>query len=177
MTALIVGAAVVANMPPLWTGQLVADNLERHEDIPSYWLEATDYLDATDGGTRVLEVPGTDFASLPLGQHRRPRDPGPDRAGVRRTASSSTTARHSRRTSNSPSTSAPGGHLDPEAIAPLARLLGAGQILLRNDLQYERYRMARPRYMWDLLRRATGTVRAGDVRIERTRITPDPSCR
>jgi hypothetical protein len=37
------------------------------------------------------------------------------------------------------------GVLDPEAIAPMARLLSAGDVLLQSDLQYERYRTPRPR--------------------------------
>ena len=31
------------------------------------------------------------------------------------------------------------GRLSPDALAPLARLLGVGQILVRNDLDYERF--------------------------------------
>ena len=36
------------------------------------------------------------------------------------------------------------GTFDPDAIAPLARLIGAGDIVLRSDLQYERFRTPRP---------------------------------
>ncbi len=36
------------------------------------------------------------------------------------------------------------GWYEPEAIAPMARLLGASTILARNDLEYERYRTVRP---------------------------------
>ncbi|HYD11210.1 MAG TPA: alpha-(1-_3)-arabinofuranosyltransferase family protein, partial [Acidimicrobiales bacterium] len=37
---------------------------------------------------------------------------------------------------------------DPNALAPIAKLLGVGDIVLRSDLQYERYRTPRPRMLW-----------------------------
>jgi len=52
-----------ANLPTLWTGEMVAKNLQRPEDIPEYWRQAADYLQAHDDGTRILELPGSDFAS------------------------------------------------------------------------------------------------------------------
>ena len=155
MTALVV-VLVTANLPTLWNGQMVADNLERPEDIPSYWNEAADYLTATDDGTRVLEVPGADFASYRWGNTIDPVTPGlTEREYAARElflygseqAADLQLAIDQRYQENT---------IEPEAIAPLAQLLGAGQILLRNDLKFERYRLARPRYMWDLLQRAPG---------------------
>src|SRR6185503_4139556 len=43
------------------------------------------------------------------------------------------------------------GVLEPEAIAPVARLMGVGDIVVRNDLQFERYNLARPRAIYQLL--------------------------
>ncbi len=54
--------------------------------------------------------------------------------------------------------------LGPEALAPVARLMGVGDILVRSDLQYERYRIARPRLLWDLIGRADGLGRGDHVR-------------
>ena len=48
------------------------------------------------------------------------------------------------------------GDMDPRAIAPIARLMGAGDVVDRSDLQYERYRTARPVPMWDLLTHTPG---------------------
>ncbi len=53
-------------------------------EVPSYWTEAAAALDAGDRDTRVYEMPGIDFAVVPLGQHRRPDHPRPDRPRVRR---------------------------------------------------------------------------------------------
>ena len=53
--------------------------------------------------------------------------------------------------------------MDPRAIAPIARLMGAGDVVDRSDLQYERYRTARPVPMWDLL---TAHAGAGHARCD-----------
>ena len=45
---------------------------------------------------------------------------------------------------------------DPDSIAPLARLLRAGHVLVQSDLQYERYNTPRPRNLWDLVSGAAG---------------------
>ena len=41
--------------------------------------------------------------------------------------------------------------LDPAAIAPIARLMSVGDVVLRNDLQFERYDLVRPEPLWRLL--------------------------
>ena len=48
------------------------------------------------------------------------------------------------------------GTLDAAAIAPVARLMGVGDVVLRNDLQYERNFIARPRTVMDLVESAPG---------------------
>ena len=65
-------AVAVVNLPPLFTGQMLADNLQRPEDIPSYWQQDADYLQSEGDASRVLELPGADFASYRWGEHRRP---------------------------------------------------------------------------------------------------------
>ena len=39
------------------------------------------------------------------------------------------------------------GIVEPNAIAPLARLMSAGDLLVQNDLAYERYNSPRPLQM------------------------------
>ena len=65
-----------ANLSTLWTGQMVADNLKRPEQIPPYWVQAADYLQSQGDATRVLEVPGSDFASYRWGNTVDPVTPG-----------------------------------------------------------------------------------------------------
>ncbi len=60
-------------------------------------------------------------------------------------ASSSRTGPISRPTSLPPSTDgSKTALLDPAAIAPIARLMNAGDVVLRSDLQVDRYDLARP---------------------------------
>lgn len=164
--------AVVANMPPLWTRALVADNLQRDEDLPAYWLDATAAVDAGDHRYRVLELPGTDFAAYRWGNTVDPVTPGfTNRPWVARELFQYGSAQ-SANLLNAFDRRLHEDTFDPEALAPVARLMGVGQLLVRSDLQYERYRIARPRLLWDLLGRADGlgeVVGFGPT----TRNTPD----
>lgn len=157
---------VAANLPTLWTGEMVAENLQRPEDLPEYWDEVTSYLDERDYGTRVLELPGSDFASYRWGNTVDPVTPGlMDRPYVARElfAYGSPTSMGlldalDRRLQEDV--------LEPESIAPIARLFGVGEILFRADLQYERYRTPRPRPTWRYLQNTPGLsepVAFGDI--------------
>ena len=147
---------VVLNLPPLWSGTLVADNLQRDEDLPTYWLDAADWLDARGDDTRILEVPGTDFASYRWGNTVDPVTPGllgrPYAARELFQWGSAQSAdllnAYDRRLHED--------SMDPRSVAEIARLLGVGDLVARNDLQYERFRTARPRQLWDLLVRSPG---------------------
>jgi len=157
LTAGVVALAVLA-LPPLWLGQMVDRNLDRAEDIPAYWNEAAAALDRGDDGTRVLEVPGSDFASYRWGNTVDPVLPGlMDRPYVARELI--------------PYGSPPSADLlnaldhrlqeqtfDPEALAPMARFMGVGDVSVRSDLSYERYNTPRPRALWDLLSNAPGVA-------------------
>ncbi len=147
---------IVANLPTLWTGDMVASNLKRDEDIPQYWQDAAAYLDAQGHDTRILEVPGTDFASYRWGNTVDPITPGlTDRAYVARElfiwgspASGNLLNAFDRRFHEDT--------MDEIAISPMAQVMAAGDLVLRADLQYERFRTARPPDMWALLNAAPG---------------------
>jgi arabinofuranan 3-O-arabinosyltransferase len=152
----LVALMVIGNFPTLWNGQMIASNLERPEEIPSYWNDAAAYLTANDDGTRALEVPGADFASYRWGNTIDPVTPG---LTERQYAARELFLLGSPQAADLQAAFDQRFHedsMDPEAIAPISRLLGVGDIVLRNDLKYERYRLARPRYMWDLLNRTPG---------------------
>ena len=154
-TAGVVAVAVLA-LPPLWLRQFVPANLQRPEKVPTYWREAARHLDRRDDGTRVLVVPGSDFASYRWGNTVDPILPGMlERPSVQRELA--------------PYGSPPSVNLldaldlrlqertaDPDALAPIARLLRAGDLLVDSDWQYERYNTPRPRNFWELVSRAPG---------------------
>ncbi|MBI2709550.1 MAG: DUF3367 domain-containing protein [Actinobacteria bacterium] len=157
-------AIAVLALPPLWTGNMVAQNLQRPEKVPAYWVQAAAWLQARDRGaggwrTRVLEVPGSDFASYRWGSTVDPITPGlMDRPYVARELipygsppSADLLNAFDRQMQESV--------LDPRAIAPVARLMGVGDIVQRADLAYERYNLARPRQVYQVLRAAPGLGR------------------
>ena len=148
-----VGLAVLA-LPPLWFGRFVPDNLRRPEEIPGYWDQAAHRLDEAGDDTRVLTIPGADFASYRWGNTVDPILPGLiDRPSVARelipygspasaNLLNALDLRFQERTA------------DPDALAPIARLMRAGDILVDNDFQYERFNTPRPRNLWDYVGRA-----------------------
>src|SRR5947208_5257589 len=146
--AIALAGLAAANLPALFTGGLVAENLKRPEHIPAYWQKAADWLDARGHDTRVLELPGSDFTSYRWGNTVEPITPGlVDRPYVARELipygsppSADLLNALDRRLQE--------GVLEPEAIAPVARLLSVGDVVLRADLQFERYNTARPRPTW-----------------------------
>ncbi len=107
-------------------------------------------MDAGGDATRVLEVPGSDFGSYRWGQTVDPITPGIiDRPYVARElipygspASANLLNAFDLRLQDR--------KLTPDAIAPLARLMSVGDVTLRNDIQFERYRLLRPLFTWDL---------------------------
>ncbi len=153
-------ALAIVGLPPLWLGQMVANNLQRDEDLPAYWTEAAAGIDGrgrnADGvyTSRVLEVPGTDFASYRWGDTVDPITPGlTERPYVARELIPYGTPAAADLL-NSLDRQMQEDLLDPAAVAPLARLMGVGDIVLRGDLAYERYNLARPRQVYALLRAA-----------------------
>ena len=146
--AALVAALVVAAMPPLWQGELVATNLARPSAIPSYWTQAAAYLDAQGDSTRVLGLPGEDFAAYSWGITQDPILPGlMTRPYVSRQvvpqgepASVDLMAALDGSIQN--------GVFDPQGLAAMARLISAGDVLVQNDLQYERYSLPQPKALW-----------------------------
>jgi arabinofuranan 3-O-arabinosyltransferase len=153
------GAAVIViavlGLAPLWQRSLVSDNLSR-SDIPDYWIDAAEALDRRDDGTRVFELPGVDFASYRWGMTVDPITPGlTDRPFVARElvphgapmGTDLLNALDLRIQENT---------VEPESLAPVARLMRAGDLVVRSDLEFERHNTARPRVVWDLIGRAPG---------------------
>ena len=143
----LVLAGVLLNNPAMWRVHAIEDHLNRPEELPHYWLEAADALDmdaGPDGGTRVWEIPGSDFASYRWGNTVDPITPGlMERGYVARELvpfgspqSAWLLGAVDRRMQE--------GTLDPDSLAPVARLMSVGDVVHRADLIFERYRTPRP---------------------------------
>ena len=154
--AALVVAAVVLNNPAVWRVRMIEEHLHRDEDVPEYWLEAIDALDAAPDDGRVMEVPGSDFASYRWGNTVDPITPGfLERGYVARelvpfgsAESADLLIAFDRRFQED--------DIDADAIVPVARLLSVGDIVHRADLTFERFRTPRPVPMADLLDNRAG---------------------
>ena len=149
-------ALIMANMPPMWNNTMVASNLERPENVPGYWVDNARYLDSRGQDTRVLEIPGAEFASYRWGNTVDPILPGlMERPYVARelfTWGSPPSAN----LINALDRRYHEDTMDTEALAPIARLMAVGDVNVRSDMQYERYRIARPKALWQLIRSTPG---------------------
>ncbi len=137
-------AAIVLANPAMWKVRMIEDNLHRDEDLPTYWLEATAAFDADDDGTRIWELPGSDFASYRWGNTVDPITPGLiDRGYVARelvpfgsAESADLLTAFDRRLQE--------GSLETASVVPIAQLMSVGDLVHRADLTYERFRTPRP---------------------------------
>src|SRR3954449_3757369 len=153
-TLLVAGVVIVlaiVNLPAIFTGDFYTQDLTRDETLPQYWTDALAALDVQSPDTRVLEIPGADFAAYRWGQTVDPIPPGlMDRPYVARelvpwgsAASADLLIALDHRIQE--------GTLDADALAPVARLLASGAILYRADLQTDRYNLVRSSPLWRFL--------------------------
>ncbi len=151
----VVGLAALG-LPALWTGGYIGDELARDERVQADWRAAAEYLDAGDANSRAIILPGADFSAHRWGNTIDHVLPGlTDRpVAVRElvafgpAASADLLIALDRRAQE--------GLFEPEAVAPIARLLGAGDVIVQSDLEYERYRLPRPDAFWAAIEGAPG---------------------
>ncbi len=135
----------MANLSPMFTGNLIDPFLERPEDVPQYWHDAGDALSAGDRETRALEVPGIDFADYRWGSTVDPITPGlTDRDfAARELVPYGSPA--SADLMNAIDTPLQNAAFVPSAWEPLMQMMSVGSVVLRSDIAYERNRAPRPR--------------------------------
>ena len=145
---IVIVGLVLLNAPGVWKGSYYSDYLARDEAIPQYWTDALADLDAASHDTRVLALPGADFAAYRWGDTVDPIEPGLiDRPYIARElvpwgseATTNLLVALDRRLQE--------GTLDPDAVAPIARLMGVGDIVLRFDLETDRFTLIPAGPLW-----------------------------
>ncbi|HVQ96755.1 MAG TPA: alpha-(1-_3)-arabinofuranosyltransferase family protein [Mycobacteriales bacterium] len=148
LVALLAGGTV-----PAWTGRLYSSTV----DVPDYWTQAATDLNTGPADERVWFIPGEVLAAYRWSQDR-PDD-----------LSTSLLSRPSLVRTVIPVTSPAAanllaatdvqlneGSLPPGALSATARYLGIGDVLLRNDVNWEVYQGGRPQVMQDQVNVDTG---------------------
>jgi arabinofuranan 3-O-arabinosyltransferase len=135
---------IVVNFPALYDGTYYGRNLERPENVPAYWMQATHYLDQGSHQTRVLELPGSDFASYAWGNTVDPITPGlMDRPYVARELIP-WGGPAAQDLLNAVDERIQQGTFESGGFTALARRMGVGAVDLRYDLNFKRYNVVRP---------------------------------
>ncbi|MAT04588.1 MAG: hypothetical protein CL424_06055 [Acidimicrobiaceae bacterium] len=141
---------VLLNVPSIWSGAFVDPALERDQDPPDAWIDAAAALDAAGDG-RVLMLPGTEFGAYRWGYTVDQPLPGlTERALVTRDllplgspAAMDLWFAYDDRVQD--------GVAEPESLQTIARLFGADVVWLTNDVAFDRFRLARPEVVRELV--------------------------
>ena len=140
----LAGVLIFVNFPALVDGTFYGKNLQRDEHLPAYWTQAIGALNAGDHQTRILEEPGADFASYTWGNTVDPITPGlTDRPYIARELIPYGTP-GTADLLNAIDRRLQEGVADPSGLTELWRRMGVGDVVARNDIQYERYDLVRP---------------------------------
>ncbi|MGO9456907.1 MAG: alpha-(1-_3)-arabinofuranosyltransferase family protein [Acidimicrobiales bacterium] len=148
LTALVVAGMLIANNPAIFNGDAeVATNFHQPASLPSYQLAAIAHLNATRPGTRVLAIPGNDFATYRWGDTIDPPQPAlltrPFVTREQQIMGSIATADTLYAMDEPIQT----GTEDWAGLAPMARLLSAGDLLVEYDQAYEHFGTPQPQLL------------------------------
>ena len=150
---------VVIQLLPWFTANSLSSSLLRDSELPGYETELAEWLDATRdpaSGGRVWEIPAADFANYRWGGTVDAVLPGIiERPYLARdvvlqggAATADLLNAFERRL--------PEGWFEPETLPVIAARFGVDTIVVRNDLEHERYLLARPGPLWTDLVAALG---------------------
>jgi len=148
-TAVAAILLVFAANPAVFNGSTVADNFTQPSTLPSYLTDATSALNSQPGAegpnaTRVFAMPGDDFAAYRFGDTIDTVYPALlERPFVQREQQEygSLATQDILYAVDDPLQE---GAFVPSSLAPLARLMSAGDIVVQNNLAYERYSLPLP---------------------------------
>ncbi len=132
------------NLPVLTGANLVDPALERDQDPPEAWTAASAALDAAPEGYRLWQLPGAEFGAFRWGYTVDPPPPGlTNRPLVTRDLLPLGSA-GAMDLAYAMDDRFQAGVAEVDAVAPVARLLGADTVWLTGDAAFDRFRTARP---------------------------------
>jgi len=156
---IIVIAALIVQLIPWFSGRAVTTSILRATTLPSDQIDLAQWLERPDAPSgRVWELPGADFAAHRWGGTIDTILPGLiDRPTLQRALvpqgaeiTDDLLAAFDRRLHE--------GVVEPDALVPLTGLLGIETVVVRNDLEHERFRLVRPNHLWPYLSEALGSA-------------------
>ncbi len=153
VTALLVAGLVVANNPSLFLGDFIANNFTQPAALPSYEVAAINHLNNTHPGTRVFAIPGNDFAAYRWGDTVDTPQPAllnRDFVTREQQIMGSIATADTLYATDDPIQE---GTANYNALAPMARLMRAGDLMVEYDQRYEHYGVPQPQLLALQLRR------------------------
>ena len=154
LAAVGIGGLALYNLPVLTGANLVDPALERDQDQPEAWTAASAALDAAPEGYRLWQLPGAEFGAFRWGYTVDPPPPGvTTRPLVTRDLLPLGSA-GAMDLAYAMDDRFQAGVAEIDAVAPVARLLGADTVWLTGDAAFDRFRTARPELTEDLFGRA-----------------------
>ncbi|WP_420453718.1 alpha-(1-_3)-arabinofuranosyltransferase domain-containing protein [Ilumatobacter sp.] len=147
----VIAVVAIDGLPALRGGRFVDPFLVRDQDPPAAWLNAAADLDARPDGYRVLQVPGAEFGAFGWGYTvDQPLPALTERPLLTRdllplgspAAMDLLFALDDRIQS---------GAIEPAAVAGVSRFLGVDTVWIAGDVDFGRFRLARPEVVTDEL--------------------------
>ncbi len=136
---ILAAGAVVGATTPLWSGAIIANGFTQPATAPAYVRQAAAALDASHPGTRVYALPGNDFGAYRWGETIDTVYPGlmtrPFATREQQIMGSIATAD----LLQAVDTPLQDGTMNWNALAPMASLMSAGDVLVQYDQAYERF--------------------------------------
>ena len=144
-------ATIAAANPPAWNGSSVLDRYTFPTPIPNYVTQAATALNAQKTDTRVLAIPGDNFGAYTYGNTVDPIWPGLlTRPFVTRQQLPLGSVQSYDMT-YALDVPMQNRTADPAALAPMARLMSVGDLLVQSDIQYALYDRPPPQLFWESL--------------------------
>ena len=153
-SGVLVGLAsllVAINGFPLFTGGIMSKQYT-YKEVPKYWKDVIGRVDGEND--RVYEFPGTDFPKYNWGGTVDPISPGLTDASIIARELVPLGGDPTANLVNAMETPLQNGIFEPATLMGFSRLIHADKLLLRNDLNYAKYRTPRPSELWWSLTKA-----------------------
>lgn len=139
---------IVLNYPSLYNQQLLTPQYVRPSNLPNYYYQAADYLNHHSNNSRILVEPGDVSSVFSWGVTTDPILPAlTKRPIVQRDQVVGGTAA-SLDLITSLDNQFQNDTIDPNTIAPIARLMSVGDLVIQSDLAYWIYDLPDPRQVY-----------------------------